>query len=426
MKKIQVIMLAVLTVALVSSCTSTLYTSSGSAYDDLYAAHDRTAIAKRQQAEAEARKAEAEARRAKYEAEQAELEAKIAEFNAAAKAKATHVDSDGVIVVDDDYAASQGNNYTNFVADDYESAYARRLRGFNSITYRMPSSYFNLRYGSNYSLAVSYDPAFYNVMVSGDQVWVEPKYITSMFGSWGASNVTFALHSPWYYGWGGFYDPWYYSSWGFPHYSWYDWNWSICYGPSWGFGLSWGWGGYYRPWRPYHYHWGHHHYYGPHWGYHHFDGGPFWGGYGGHMNRGGSMYGSRGDGSRTTGGTNYRGHSMVNRGSSHTTPYRSPNSGEVYNSRAGKVSSAIEQNKNSVGRGQVRPSRNLDTSNRNSNTINRNNNNTTRNSSYNSNNNTNRGSSFSSGSSFGGGSSSRGGGGYNSGGGARSSGSRGR
>ena len=175
-------MLAVLTVALVSSCTSTLYTSSGSAYDDLYAAHDRTAIAKRQQAEAEARKAEAEARRAKYEAEQAELEAKIAEFNAAAKAKATHVDSDGVIVVDDDYAALQGNNYTNFVADDYESAYARRLRGFNSITYRMPSSYFNLRYGSNYSLAVSYDPAFYNVMVSGDQVWVEPKYITSMFG----------------------------------------------------------------------------------------------------------------------------------------------------------------------------------------------------------------------------------------------------
>ena len=425
MKKIQRIMLAMLTAALASSCSSTLYTSSGSAYDDLYAAHDRTAIANRQKAEAEARKAEAEARRAKYEAEQAEFEAKLAELQAAAKANATRVDSDGVIVVDDDYAALQGsrNNYTNFVADDYESAYARRLRGFNSITYRMPSSYFNLRYGSNYSLAVSYDPAFYNVMVSGDEVWVEPKYITSMFGSWGASNVTFALHSPWYYGWGGFYDPWYYSSWGFPHYSWYDWNWSICYGPSWGFGLSWGWGGYYRPWRPYHYHWGHHHY-GPHWGHHHFDGGPFWGGYGGHMNRGGSMYGSRGDGSRVTGGTNYRGHSMVNRGSSHATPYRSPNSGTVYNSRAGKVSTAIEQNKNSVGRGQSRPSRNLDTSNRNSN----NSNNSRNNSSYNSNSNTNRGSSFSSGSSYGGGGSSRGGGGYSSGGGggSRSSGSRGR
>ena len=424
MKKIKGFMLAVAVAAIASSCSSTLYTSSGSAYDDLYAAHDRTAIANRQQAEAEARKAEAEARRAKYEAEQAELEAKIAALQATAKANATHVDSDGVIIVDDDYAAMQGNNYTNFVADDYESAYARRLRGFNSITYRMPSSYFDLRYGSNYNLAISYDPAFYNVMVSGDQVWVEPKYITSMFGSWGATNVTFALQSPWYYGWSRFYDPWYYSSWGFPHYSWYDWNWSICYGPSWGFGLSWGWGGYYRPWRPYHYHWGHYH--GSHWGHHHFDGGPFWGGYGGPLNRGGSIYGSRGNGSRVTGNSNYRGHSMVNRGSSHATPYRSPNSGTVYNSRAGKVGSAIEQNKNSVGRGQSRPSRNLNTSERNSN-INRNsyNSNNNRNSSYNSNSNSNRGSSFSSGSSGGG--ASRGGGGYSGGGGgARSAGSRGR
>ena len=406
--KRSLMILPIVAMALALSGCTAMFNSSSYGTNDLYRTNNRAEVAAQLKAEAEAERLEAEARRAQWEARTAQAYAAAAE----AEYYATINDEP---------------SYTNIVADDYQSAYARRLYGFQSPTYKMPSSYYDLVSSSSIYYVTAFDPAYYNVMVSGDQVWVEPKYITSMFGSWGATNVTFGLYaSPWTYGWSYHVDPFYYSTWGYPHYSWYDWNWSICYGPSWGFGFSWGWGGYYRPWRPYHYHWGHHHYYGPHWGHHHFDGGPFWGGYGGHMNRGGSMYGSRGDGSRTTGGTNYRGHSMVNRGSSHTTPYRSPNSGEVYNSRAGKVSSAIEQNKNSAGRGQVRPSRNLDTSNRNSNTINRNNNNTTRNSNYNSNNNTNRGSSFSSGSSFGGGSSSRGGGGYSSGGGARSSGSRGR
>ena len=82
------------------------------------------------------------------------------------------------------------------LADDYESAYARRLRGFESPTYKMPSSYINARYGSAFNYVSAYDPAFYNIVVMGDQVWVEPKYITSMFGSWG--TVIYA--DPWYYG----------------------------------------------------------------------------------------------------------------------------------------------------------------------------------------------------------------------------------
>ena len=74
---------------------------------------------------------------------------------------------------------------------------ARRLRGFESPTYKMPSSYINARYG--YGLQLRCRPTtrrFTTSWSSGDQVWVEPKYITSMFGSWG----TVIYSDPWYYG----------------------------------------------------------------------------------------------------------------------------------------------------------------------------------------------------------------------------------
>ena len=56
MKTIKRILLAGLVAIVATSCTSAFYTSSGSAYDDLYAVHDRTAIANRQKAEADARR----------------------------------------------------------------------------------------------------------------------------------------------------------------------------------------------------------------------------------------------------------------------------------------------------------------------------------------------------------------------------------
>ena len=154
--------------------------------------------------------------------------------------------------------ASQGYNtsgYSSIVADSYESAYARRLNGFNSPTYKLPSSYYNLLGNSTMYYATAYDPSLYNIMVSGDEVWVEPKYITSMFGSWGATNLSFGIYaSPWNYGWGYYADPFYYSWWGYPRYSWYDWNWNICYNP-WHYDWYWGYPAY-----P-HYH--HHHHYHP-------------------------------------------------------------------------------------------------------------------------------------------------------------------
>ena len=138
-------------VVMLGGCTAMMESSSyGSS--DLYVTDNRIRVAQSLTARAEAEKAEAEARKAILEARRAEVE----------------------------YYASTGENYTSILADDYESAYARRLYGFNSPTYRLPSSYYNLSMNDAMRYASAYDPAFYNIMVSGDQVWVEPKYVTSV------------------------------------------------------------------------------------------------------------------------------------------------------------------------------------------------------------------------------------------------------
>lgn len=194
--------------------------------DDLYAIHNKIAIANRQKAEAELAKAQ-------YEAQQAEYEAALAKIKAEAAKK-------GITVTEE----SSFNPYDAVLADSYESAYARRLYGFSSPTYRLPSSYYDWRYSDAFHYASAYDPAFYNIMVSGDMVWVEPKYVTSMFGSWGAVAVP---SYSWYYGWGAPYR--------------YYWNNPYRYSLHWNLYYDWyspyycGWGCYY----PYH----HHHHYHP-------------------------------------------------------------------------------------------------------------------------------------------------------------------
>ena len=231
MKRIYISAVISLAALSLAGCASAFKTSAFE--DDLYAIHDKTEIARRQKAEAELAKTQAEARKAQWEA-------MLAEANADAAADKYTAAAGG-------YTAGGGytapTTYSSVLADTYESAYARRLYGFESPTYRMPSSYYTLRYTDAYRYATAYDPAFYNVMVSGDQVWVEPKYITSMFGTWGAAVVL-----PYYYGW---YDDWaapYRYTWwgGYPHYSWYNWTWGWRYNPWWDYG----WGYPHRP--PYH------------------------------------------------------------------------------------------------------------------------------------------------------------------------------
>lgn len=215
-----------------TGCSSSFYREASYASDDLYGLHDRTSIAQEQQARAEARKAEAEARRAEWEA-------LLAEANAA-DAEAAYYDS---------------NPYEGVLADTYESAYARRLRGFESPTYRLPSSYYNFCYSGEFTYLTAYDPAFYNIMISGDEVWVEPKYITSMFGTWGATPYYGSWYYGWDYGWPYRYGWW---GWGYPSFAIGSWGWSLGFYP------------WYNPW--YYYGW-----YDPWWG-------PAWGpGWGGHV-----------------------------------------------------------------------------------------------------------------------------------------------
>ena len=169
---------------LLSSCAAAWQNVAYS--DDLYSVHNKIALAERQKAEAELAKAQYEAQQAQYEAAMAKANAEAAKY--------------GYTVTND----ASFNAFDAVLADSYESAYARRLYGFSSPTYRMPSSYYSLRYSDAFFYASAYDPAFYNVVVSGDMVWVEPKYVTSMFGSWGASVIP---SYSWYYGWN---DPFYY------------------------------------------------------------------------------------------------------------------------------------------------------------------------------------------------------------------------
>lgn len=230
MKKPIILLTLTLCAAALAGCSKGYYVRADYGNDDLYALHDKTQIARKQQAKAEAARAEAEARKAEWEARIAEAEARAAEEEALAIERASR--------------SYGSDSYRSVLADDYESAYARRLRGFESSSYRMPSSYYNYRYGSAFHYVSAYDPAFYNVIVMGDQVWVEPKYITSMFGSWGRP-VTYL--DPWYYGWN--------------------------YGPSFSIG-SWGWSVGFHGWNPWYNHW-----YNPWWdygwGHHHW--GPAWG-----------------------------------------------------------------------------------------------------------------------------------------------------
>lgn len=209
-----------------SGCAAAWQSASYS--DDLYSVHNQIAIANRQKAEAELAKAQ-------YEAQQAQYEAALAKMQAEAAQKGAAVGSGN----------SSFNGYDAVLADTYESAYARRLYGFSSPTYRMPSSYYTWRYSDAFQYASAYDPAFYNIVVSGDMVWVEPKYVTSMFGSWGATVLP---SYGWYYGWN---DPFYY--WNRPYrYGWYC-GWNSPYYWSWGY--------------PYHYshcYYHHHHHHRPH------------------------------------------------------------------------------------------------------------------------------------------------------------------
>ena len=192
-----------------SGCSAALFSSSSSS-DDLYSTHDTRAIAnsdlqRRERAlaarEAELRRQE-EAAKAAYQVNQAQR------------------------------SGSESTSYQSVLSDNYQDSYERRLKGFSSSSYKVNSTVPDNTQIKAINYASAYDPAVYNVMVMGDEVWVEPKYISSLFGTWGSTssvNLNFNLGWGWgspYWGWNNW--NW---RWGNPYYSWY---YPPYYGPSWG------------------------------------------------------------------------------------------------------------------------------------------------------------------------------------------------
>lgn len=227
------------------SCASTSTSARSNLTDDLYTTHSREAIAERQRLIAEEEAAAARAQEALVKARLGQAGIRDAEL------------------ILDEYNAG------DLVENSVRGAYERRLRGEASQTYSKGKTYSDLlRDAGDKKTAYNLDESDYNLMVMGDEVWLEPKYVTSLFGRWnnrGRFSLSFGINniydpywdSPYYYwrDWGYnannyYWDPY----WGYRRYGynpWWDWSFGWDYHP-------WGWGGYWGP------HWDG--YWGPHWG----------------------------------------------------------------------------------------------------------------------------------------------------------------
>lgn len=124
------------------------------------------------------------------------------------------------------YEDKYENPYDRVVVDSYDEAYQRRLDAMQSPYYGMYNNYF-IAFSDDYWYAQSYfnDP-FYNVVIIGDQVWVEPSWISSSFGYWPSWRYNYnpyyysSYYNPYYYG--SYYNPYYYGSYGYPYYGYYS------------------------------------------------------------------------------------------------------------------------------------------------------------------------------------------------------------
>ncbi len=215
-------------------CSQAFYQPTTFATDDLYADHNRDEIIKEQQAEAKARQRLEDQRKAYW-------------------ANELGLNNDRVMSSLQD-------------SESYNTPYGAKLAALStSDEYQRPSSYYNLQQDETLNTLAKYDPSEYDAYInSRGNVVVEPKYVNSMYGTWG---------SPYYtpYAWNYGYPHWgYYASWGYPRYSWWDYNYNF------GWGYNWGWG-----YSPYYYGWGGYPYYGYNW-YRPTHRPPHWGGgYGG-------------------------------------------------------------------------------------------------------------------------------------------------
>ena len=86
---------------------------------------------------------------------------------------------DSVII--NEQIGSSGNPYQDILVDDYDQAYDLRMDAMQDLSYGM-SNFYSIYNSDAFHYASAYDPSFYNVIVMGDRVWVEPNWLTSHFG----------------------------------------------------------------------------------------------------------------------------------------------------------------------------------------------------------------------------------------------------
>ena len=127
------------------------------------------------------------------------------------------------------------NSYDRLIVDDLSEAYEKRIEARKSPYYGLNTYNYNLFFSDNYRYASMFwnDP-YYNVVIVGDHVWVEPYYISSSFGYWGRNYYysSYWYGSPWYSSWyysrpyysyySPYYNPYYYHSfYNYPYYPYY-------------------------------------------------------------------------------------------------------------------------------------------------------------------------------------------------------------
>ncbi len=100
----------------------------------------------------------------------------------------------------------------------YNTPYGEKLAALSASSYVKPASYYQYLNDETLDALASYDPAEYTAYVGTDgTIYVEPKYVSSMYGSWSPYYDRYA----WYYG----YPVWRrYSHYGYPRHSWWGWG----------------------------------------------------------------------------------------------------------------------------------------------------------------------------------------------------------
>lgn len=212
------------------SCTSSLQVSNSSSWnDEIYGT-----TAKPQTQQVAQNESNANLPGKKVDSNLNQLEQKYSDVLAT---NTDSIKSDTVV-----YKDEETNPYRRVLSDSYEESYERRLRGFEDPWYGMNN--WSVYLSDDYRYAQAYDPAYYRVVVMGNQVWVEPWYISAMFGwprtsfsiGWGYGygwNYSYWNYYPWHWYWGWDY-PYNYYSYGYsPWYSssyWWGWNNGYYYG----------------------------------------------------------------------------------------------------------------------------------------------------------------------------------------------------